>query len=193
MSPAWHITKRHVPIKELETCSHVFLRRIAIAPPLTDPYYAPHKVVSRSGRVFKILQKGKVELVTADCVKPAHIEPEPEPGITQKRQMQPKSLPTANKPAAIARKPRTARAPSRSTITPVPLKTGEKSGKTTNTSLRLSELDRVQQALHGQIRSEHGCPTRQHFIMCRIPGRTLLLALTGRMGVFERTREYHCI
>ena len=34
----------------------------------------------------------------------------PEPGTTQKRQMQPKSQPMANKPAAIARKPRTARA-----------------------------------------------------------------------------------
>ena len=37
--------------KELETCSHVFLRRIAIAPPLTAPYDEPYKVIVRSGRV----------------------------------------------------------------------------------------------------------------------------------------------
>ena len=48
--------------------------------------------------------ESKVETVTANRVKPANIEPEPKPGITQKHQMQPKS----NKPAAIARTPRTA-------------------------------------------------------------------------------------
>ena len=60
--------------KELDTCSHVFLRRIAIAPPLTTPYVGPYTVVARSGRVFKVLFKGKVETVTADRVKPEHIE-----------------------------------------------------------------------------------------------------------------------
>ena len=55
-----------------------FLRRIAIAPPLTAPYDRPYKVVARSGRVFKVLIKGKVETVTADRVKPAHIERTPE-------------------------------------------------------------------------------------------------------------------
>ena len=58
--------------KELETCSHVFLRRIAIASPLTAPYEGPYKVVARSGWVLKIMIKGKVEMVTADRVKPAH-------------------------------------------------------------------------------------------------------------------------
>ena len=38
---------------------HVFLRRIAIAPPLTAPYDGPYKVVARSGRVFKVLIKGQ--------------------------------------------------------------------------------------------------------------------------------------
>ena len=60
--------------------------------------------------MFKILQEGKVETITADRVKPARIEHEHEPGITQKRQMQPNSLPTANKRAAVTRMPRTAQA-----------------------------------------------------------------------------------
>ena len=34
--------------KEKATCTHVFLRRIAIAPPLTAPYDGPYKVVARS-------------------------------------------------------------------------------------------------------------------------------------------------
>ena len=60
--------------KEIATCTHVFLRRIAIAPPLTAPYDGPYKVVARSGKLMKILVKGKVETVSLGRVKPAHME-----------------------------------------------------------------------------------------------------------------------
>ena len=43
--------------KELETCSHVFLRRITVAPPLTAPYDGPYKVIVRSGRVVVSLPR----------------------------------------------------------------------------------------------------------------------------------------
>ena len=71
--------------KEIDTCTHVFLRRIAIAPPLTAPYDGPYKVIKRSGRVMKILIKGKVETVSLDRVKPAHFECEPVTGTTTQR------------------------------------------------------------------------------------------------------------
>ena len=71
--------------KEIATCTHVFLRRIAIAPPLTAPYDGPYKVVARSGRVMKILMKGKVETVSLDRVKPAHIECESTTGTNTQR------------------------------------------------------------------------------------------------------------
>ena len=71
--------------KEIATCTHVFLRRIAIAPPLTAPYDGPYKVVARSGRVMKILVKGKVETVSLDRVKPAHLECETTTGTTIQR------------------------------------------------------------------------------------------------------------
>ena len=90
--------------KELETCSHVFLRRIAIAPLLTAPYDGPYKVISKSSRVIKILRKGKVVTVTIDRIKPAHFEREPESGNITQRQTQPKL--TTPKPAAIAQGPR---------------------------------------------------------------------------------------
>ena len=77
--------------KEIATCTHVFLRRIAIVPPLTAPYDGPYKVVARSGRVMKILVKGKVETVSLDRVKPAHLECEPTTGTTIQRK-------TPNKP-----------------------------------------------------------------------------------------------
>ena len=52
--------------KEIDTCSHVFLRRIAIAPPLTALYNGPYKVIVRRGRVIKILIKGvKLHTYTA--------------------------------------------------------------------------------------------------------------------------------
>ena len=41
--------------KGLDTCSHVFLQRIAIAPPLTAPKDGLYKVVARSERVFNKL------------------------------------------------------------------------------------------------------------------------------------------
>ena len=71
--------------KEIETCTHVFLRRIAIAPPLTAPYDGPYKVVARSGRVMKILMKSRVETVSLDRVKPAHLECEPTTGPKTQR------------------------------------------------------------------------------------------------------------
>ena len=71
--------------KEIDTCTHVFLRRITIAPPLIAPYDGPYKVIVRSGRVMKIPIKGKVETVSLDRVKPAHFECEPATGtITQR-------------------------------------------------------------------------------------------------------------
>ena len=56
--------------KELNTCSHVYLQRIAIAPPLTAPYDGSYKVISRSGRIMKILIKGKVDTVSIDELNP---------------------------------------------------------------------------------------------------------------------------
>ena len=74
--------------KEIDTCSHVFLRRIAIAPPLTAPYDGPCKAIVGSGRVMKILLKGKVETVSLDRVKPAHLDNEPAIGTEKQRKAQ---------------------------------------------------------------------------------------------------------
>ena len=69
--------------KEIATCT----RRIAITPPLTAPYDGPYKVVARCGRVMKIPVKGKVETVSLDRVKPAHLECKPTTGTTIRRKM----------------------------------------------------------------------------------------------------------
>ena len=54
-------------------------------PLLNAPYDGTYKVIVRSGRVMKILIKGKVETVSLDRVKPAHFECELATGtITQR-------------------------------------------------------------------------------------------------------------
>ena len=108
--------------KELDTCSHIFLQRIAIAPPLTARYDGPYKVVARSGRVLKVLIKGKVETVTAIHVKPVHIECTPE--NEQIRQCTAISKPTALQPTAKIHEPQTAVVGKRSTTTPMPSEAG---------------------------------------------------------------------
>ena len=83
--------------------------------------------------MLKILLKGKVETVTADLVKPAHIKREPETDNIQQRQTNPEPKSMAQKPPAIARKRRTARAWSSSTTTPKSFRTGVNTNKSTNT------------------------------------------------------------
>ena len=65
LCPPRHSTQNNIfQFKEIDRCSHVFLLRIAIAPPLAAPYDGPYKIIVRSGRVIKILVKGKVETLT---------------------------------------------------------------------------------------------------------------------------------
>ena len=93
-----------------------------MAPPLTAPYDGPYKVVARSGRVFKVLIKGKVKTVTADRVKPAHIERTPENKQTRKSTAISKS--TALQPMAKIHEPQTAVVGKRSTTTSTPSEAG---------------------------------------------------------------------
>ena len=64
LCPPWDTHLKNIfHYKEIDTCTHVFLRRIAIAPLLTARYDDPYKVIVRSGRIMKILIKGKVKTV----------------------------------------------------------------------------------------------------------------------------------
>ncbi|XP_061729197.1 uncharacterized protein LOC133534126 [Cydia pomonella] len=57
--------------KELETCSHVFLRDDTIRGSLTPAYSGPHKVLVREDKIFKILLNNKEVTVSIDRLKPA--------------------------------------------------------------------------------------------------------------------------
>lgn len=64
--------KRPFHYKDLYSCSHVFLRRMAKSS-LERPYTGPHKVVKRvSDRVFEIEVNGVPRSVNVELLKPAH-------------------------------------------------------------------------------------------------------------------------
>ncbi|XP_052863818.1 uncharacterized protein LOC128270458 [Anopheles cruzii] len=69
--------------KQLETCSHVFVRVGAIKPPLTQPYDGPYRVLSRKGKVFIVDIKGRRDPVSVDRLKAAFIDNEERPAQAQ--------------------------------------------------------------------------------------------------------------
>ncbi|UYV73849.1 hypothetical protein LAZ67_11001128 [Cordylochernes scorpioides] len=63
---------RHVYVpKPLETCSHVYLRRDLILPPLAPPYDGPYEVLFRKPKIYKLKIKKRSTWVSIDCLKPA--------------------------------------------------------------------------------------------------------------------------
>ena len=62
----------HLP-EELETCTHVFVRRGNASSTLASPYVGPYRVVSRNNVNFKVDVPGRQQETVAICrVKPAH-------------------------------------------------------------------------------------------------------------------------
>ncbi|XP_075157765.1 uncharacterized protein LOC142231032 [Haematobia irritans] len=59
--------------KDIRTCSHVSVRIDAVRKPLQRPYEGPFKVVSRTNKIFKIIQNGKEKVISIDRLKPAFI------------------------------------------------------------------------------------------------------------------------
>lgn len=68
-----HSTRKTFIFKDLNSCSHVFLREDALRGSLQPAYTGPHKVLQRGGKYFKINVKGKDVTVSIDRIKPAYI------------------------------------------------------------------------------------------------------------------------
>ena len=63
----------HVP-KDLQTCTHVFIRCDAVRSPLQPPYDGPFKVILRATKFFKVDLGNRTDTVTIDRLKPAHLD-----------------------------------------------------------------------------------------------------------------------
>ncbi|KAH9588117.1 hypothetical protein MS3_00005605 [Schistosoma haematobium] len=60
--------------RELSTCSHVFVRVDSVRKPLQQPYEGPFRVIARREKTFKVDRHGRVEIVSIDRLKPAHVD-----------------------------------------------------------------------------------------------------------------------
>ena len=69
-----HRTPRVFIPLELQSASHVFVKRGGVQPSLRTPYEGPYKVASRTPTGFHVhLPGGRTELITLNRLKPAHI------------------------------------------------------------------------------------------------------------------------
>jgi len=69
-----HQQKASYVSKDLDSCTHVFVRRDAVKTPLQQPYDGPFKVTQRSNKHFTLDIKGKASVISIDRLKPAYLE-----------------------------------------------------------------------------------------------------------------------
>ncbi|VDO77347.1 unnamed protein product [Schistosoma margrebowiei] len=60
--------------RELSACSHVFLRVDSVRKPWQQPYEGSFHLIARHEKTFKVDQYGRVEIVSIDRLKPAHVD-----------------------------------------------------------------------------------------------------------------------
>ena len=66
----------HTPFvsRSLAASSHVFVRRDSVKKPLQSPYDGPFKVVSRTQKYYVLDLNGRIDTVSIDRLKPAHLD-----------------------------------------------------------------------------------------------------------------------
>lgn len=74
VATSWHVTPRTFVFKNLQKCSHVFLRRDGVSRALQAPYDGPFHVIERTNKTLTLEVRGKKVKVSIDRVKPAYIE-----------------------------------------------------------------------------------------------------------------------
>ncbi|UYV81601.1 hypothetical protein LAZ67_20001671 [Cordylochernes scorpioides] len=64
--------------KDLDTCSHVFVRKDFVKRALSPPYEGPFPVVSRSSKTFTVKINDQNKVISVNRLKPAFIENTPQ-------------------------------------------------------------------------------------------------------------------
>lgn len=67
---------KHKPFvfKELDNCTHVFIRKDMVTSPLTSPYSGPYAVLKKGPKSFKVIVKSHHKNISIDRLKPAFLE-----------------------------------------------------------------------------------------------------------------------
>ncbi|UYV65051.1 hypothetical protein LAZ67_3002925 [Cordylochernes scorpioides] len=72
--------------KDLQSCSHVFIRKDRVKKPLEPAYEDPFKVLKRTVKYFTLMVKGEEDNISLDCLKPAYLLKELYPKDDDRRQ-----------------------------------------------------------------------------------------------------------
>nr|VZH92197.1 unnamed protein product [Spirometra erinaceieuropaei] len=81
--PRTPMTESYVE-KDLDKCTHVFVRCDRVRQPLESPYEGPFRVLARNTKTFRILRSDKEDVVSVDRVKAAVAEEPPDLSQGQK-------------------------------------------------------------------------------------------------------------
>jgi hypothetical protein len=69
-----HSNNKHMFVhKDLNTCTHVFVRTDAVKKPLQSPYEGPYQVIDRTSKVFTVKLPYRETTISIDRLKPAYI------------------------------------------------------------------------------------------------------------------------
>lgn len=67
-----HKTNRSIFVhKNLESCTHVFIRNDTVRKPLQQPYAGPYRVIKRTDKLFTLDVNGRTKTISIDRLKPA--------------------------------------------------------------------------------------------------------------------------
>ncbi|VDP51403.1 unnamed protein product [Schistosoma margrebowiei] len=74
-SVSTRIQHRQVALpRELSTCTRVFIRVDSVRKPWQQPYEGSFHMIARHEKTFKVGRYGRVEIVSIDRLKPAHVD-----------------------------------------------------------------------------------------------------------------------
>ena len=122
--------------KDLDGCSHVWVRHDGVRRPLQPPYDGPFKVLRRREKFFTIERNGKRDTISLDRLKPAHLDPLCDSSFLPSNPPIPPTLPLP------APKPTTSTTPepeTTSTATPPPPTTTTRTGRRVKLPVRFAE------------------------------------------------------
>ena len=87
--------------KDLQTCTHVWVRTDAVRKPLQSPYKGPYRVITRGDKFFKLDYITREEVVSIDRLKVAYLDNEFGDKLQPDQSLQsgqPSSKPPSSKP-----------------------------------------------------------------------------------------------